>query len=425
MLSKSGAKLPFVTISAKFFRNYFCKNSIKYSGNLRKSHRICIILHDQAIFLHKHTENIHIAILSQFPAVCCTFVNQTAANTSKMKILVTGAAGFIGSKLSFRLAEADHAVIGIDNLNDSYDTRFKLARLKWCGIESGTKRFIDGLTRQSTVFPNYSFIRMDISDRGQVTQLFLNEKFDVAINLAGQSGLTGSIADPYAFIDSNLVGFMNILENCRACGVGHLIYASSSSVYGTDYSNPSNERLRTDSPMSLNAATKKADELIAHSYSQLYGLPTTGLRFFTVFGPWSRPDTVSMIFATDISRERPCVVFGNENASRDFIYIDDAVEAILHAMKKKPGTDGNGIPFRIYNVGSSICTKLSGFITLTARMLGKEAKLEYQPARRGRIVGECADMSKMESELAFRPSTELTDGLKQFTDWFTSPLNPL
>ena len=342
-----------------------------------------------------------------------------------MKILVTGAAGFIGSKLSFRLSEAGHTVIGIDNLNDSYDTRLKLARLKWCGIESSTNRFIDGSVRRSTIFNGYSFIRMDISDRGQVTQLFLNEKFDIVISLAGQSGLTDSIANPYAFIDSNLVGFMNILENSRLNGVRQLIYASSSSVYGTSYANPSNEERRTDCPMSLNAATKKADELMAHSYSQLYGLPTTGLRFFTVYGPWSRPDTVSMIFATDISRKRPCIVFGDENASRDFIYIDDAVDAIIRIMDRKPLSDGSDIPFCIYNVGSSACTRLSEFIALSAKELGMEAKIEYQPAKRGRITGACADMSKMKSELSFRPSTELTDGLKQFIDWFKSPQNPL
>ncbi len=342
-----------------------------------------------------------------------------------MKILVTGAAGFIGSKLSFRLAETGHTVIGIDNLNDSYNTRLKLARLKWCGIESSTNRFIDGSTRHSTIFTGYSFIRMDISDRGQVAQLFQNEKFDIVINLAGQSGMTDSITAPYAFIDSNLVGFMNILENCRQNNVEQFIYASSSSVYGTSCSYPSNEELKTDCPMSLNAATKKADELMAHSYSQLYGLLTTGLRFFTVYGPWSRPDTVSMIFATDISRKRPCIVFGDENASRDFIYIDDAVEAIIRIMNKKNDTDGKGIPFRIYNVGSSVCTRLSEFINLSAKELGIEAKLEYQSARRGRITGACADMSKMESELSFRPSTKLTDGLKQFIDWFKSPQNPL
>lgn len=343
-----------------------------------------------------------------------------------MKVLVTGAAGFIGSKLSFSLAERGDEVIALDNLDDNYDTRIKLERIRLCGIESDKGRFIDSSIKRSGIFPNYTFIRMDLADRGQITQLFQNEQFDAVINLAGQSGLSNSMTNPYSCIDSNLVGFMNILENCRQNGVGHLIYASSSSVYGTNDSSPSNEDIRTDCPMSLNAATKKANEMMAHSYSELYGLPTTGLRLFTVYGPWSRPDTTSMIFATAVSNGEPCRIYGDENASRDFIYIDDAVDAIIRVLDHKPACNfPQEIPFRIFNVGSSVSTKLTDFIASLEQAFGKTVPKEHLPAKRGNMLGACADMSRLESEFGFRPKTSLTEGISRFVEWYNSDVNPL
>ena len=210
--------------------------------------------------------------------------------TIRMKILVTGAAGFIGSKLAYRLAQRGDEVVGLDNINDYYDVRLKLGRLTQCGIISHSGRYIDGSIRESTLFPNYRFIKMDLADRGQMTEFFQQEKFDVVVNLAAQAGVRYSITNPYAYLDSNLVGFMNGLECCRHNDVKYLVYASSSSVYGMNDKVPFSEDDRVDNPVSLYAATKKANELMAHSYSKLYGLPTTGLRFFTVYGPWGRPD---------------------------------------------------------------------------------------------------------------------------------------
>lgn len=339
-----------------------------------------------------------------------------------MKILVTGAAGFLGSRLALRLVRAGHSITGIDNLNDSYDVRLKLERLKQLGIEPSKGRFIDGSTHQSSLFPDFTFIRMDLADRGQITQLFQDAGFDAAVNLAGQSGLSDSISSPYSCIDSNLVGFMNILENCRRSGVKHLIYASSASVYGTGGGSPSSEDVRTDCPMSLNAATKKAAELMAHSYSELYGLPTTGIRLFTVYGPWSRPDTTSMIFATAISEGRPCTVFGDADAGRDFIYIDDAVEIITRCLEHIPGADftAQETPSRIYNAGSGTCTRLANFIERLGQALGRTATVEFLPAKRGRITGACADTSRLESELGYTPSTGLDEGIARLAEWFRS-----
>lgn len=344
-----------------------------------------------------------------------------------MKILVTGAAGFIGSKLAYRLSQRGDEVIGLDNMNDYYDVRLKLGRLEECGIISRSKRFIDGSTRESVLFPNYRFIKMDLADRGQMDELFKASQFDAVVNLAAQAGVRYSITNPYAYLDSNLVGFMNVLECCRHNSVRHLVYASSSSVYGMNDKVPFSEDDRVDNPVSLYAATKKANELMAHSYSKLYGLPCTGLRFFTVYGPWGRPDMAPMLFATAISRGEPIKVFNNGNLSRDFTYIDDIVEGTIQALDHTPVAENcpNAVPWKIYNIGCSSPVQLMDFISEIENALGIEAKKIFLPMQQGDVLKTYADTSKLERECGYRPSTTLHEGIGRFIDWFKSDKNPL
>ena len=347
--------------------------------------------------------------------------------TKRMKILVTGAAGFIGSKLAYRLAERGDEVIGLDNINDYYDVRLKLGRLTQCGIISHSGRYIDGSIRQSTKFENYRFIKMDLADRGQMAEFFEQEKFDVVVNLAAQAGVRYSITNPYAYLDSNLVGFMNVLECCRHNDVKYLVYASSSSVYGMNDKVPFSEDDRVDNPVSLYAATKKANELMAHSYSKLYGLPTTGLRFFTVYGPWGRPDMAPMLFATAISKGEPIKVFNNGNLSRDFTYIDDIVEGTIQVIDHQPKAEEcpNNVPWKVYNIGCSNPVQLMDFINEIESALGVEANKIFLPMQQGDVLKTYADTSKLERECGYKPSTTLHDGIGKFIDWFKSDLNPL
>ena len=344
-----------------------------------------------------------------------------------MKILVTGAAGFIGSKLAYRLAQRGDEVVGLDNINDYYDVRLKLGRLKECGITSHSGRYIDGSVRESSLFPNYRFIKMDLSDRGQMAEFFQQEHFDIVVNLAAQAGVRYSITNPYAYLDSNLAGFMNVLECCRNNDVKHLVYASSSSVYGMNEKVPFSEDDRVDNPVSLYAATKKANELMAHSYSKLYGLPTTGLRFFTVYGPWGRPDMAPMLFATAISKSEPIKVFNNGNLSRDFTYIDDIVEGTIQVIDRQPAAAlyPDGIPYKIYNIGCSKPVQLMDFINEIEKALGKEAIKEFMPMQQGDVLHTYADTSKLERECGYKPTTTLHEGIGKFIDWFKSDLNPL
>ena len=345
----------------------------------------------------------------------------------KMKILVTGAAGFIGSKLAYRLAERGDEVVGLDNINDYYDVRLKLGRLEQCGIHSHSGRYIDGSIRESTLFPNYRFIKMDLADRGQMTEFFRQEKFDVVVNLAAQAGVRYSITNPYAYLDSNLVGFMNVLECCRHNDVKYLVYASSSSVYGMNDKVPFSEDDRVDNPVSLYAATKKANELMAHSYSKLYGLPTTGLRFFTVYGPWGRPDMAPMLFATAISKGEPIKVFNNGNLSRDFTYIDDIVEGTIQVIDHQPVAEQcpNNVPWKVYNIGCSKPVQLMDFINEIETALGVEANKIFLPMQQGDVLKTYADTSKLERECGYKPTTTLHDGIGKFIEWFKSDLNPL
>lgn len=344
-----------------------------------------------------------------------------------MKILVTGAAGFIGSKLAYRLSQRGDEVIGLDNMNDYYDVRLKLGRLEECGIISRSKRFIDGSTRESVLFPNYRFIKMDLADRGQMDELFKASQFDAVVNLAAQAGVRYSITNPYAYLDSNLVGFMNVLECCRNNNIKHLVYASSSSVYGMNDKVPFSEDDRVDNPVSLYAATKKANELMAHSYSKLYGLPCTGLRFFTVYGPWGRPDMAPMLFATAISRGEPIKVFNNGNMSRDFTYIDDIVEGTIQALDHTPVAENcpNAVPWKIYNIGCSSPVQLMDFISEIESALGVEANKVFLPMQQGDVLKTYADTSKLERECGYRPSTTLHEGIGRFIEWFKSDKNPL
>lgn len=324
-----------------------------------------------------------------------------------MKVLVTGAAGFIGSKLAYLLQQRGDDVVGIDNINDYYDVRLKYGRLD----EFGTFRFI----------------RMDLNDREGLNDLFKKECFDKVVNLAAQAGVRYSITNPYAYLDSNLIGFMNILECCRHHGVKYLVYASSSSVYGLNSKVPFSEDDKVDTPVSLYAASKKANELMAHSYSKLYGLPTTGLRFFTVYGPWGRPDMAPMLFAKAISHGEPIKVFNHGNLSRDFTYVDDIVNGTIGVIDKMPvaAECPNEVPAKVYNIGCSNPVKLMDFINEIEMALGVEAKKEFLPMQAGDVYQTYADTTKLETEVGYKPSTTLHEGIGRFIDWFKSDKNPL
>ncbi len=343
-----------------------------------------------------------------------------------MRILVTGAAGFIGSALARRLAERGDEVVGIDNINDYYDIRLKFGRLKECGISSNDG-FPDGEKCLSSVYPNYSFVRMDLADRDALSSLFRNGNFDVVVNLAAQAGVRYSITNPYAYLGSNLVGFMNILECCRNYNVGYLVYASSSSVYGMCDRVPFRESDQVDNPVSLYAATKKSNELMAHAYSRLYGIPVTGLRFFTVYGPWGRPDMAPMLFATAISKGDPIKVFNNGDMSRDFTFVDDIVNGTVGVVDHRPVASEcpHEVPYKIYNIGCSSPVRLMDFIGEIENALGKEAKKIFLPMQPGDVYQTYADTSLLEKEVGYRPSTSLHDGIGRFIEWFNSDRNPL
>jgi UDP-glucuronate 4-epimerase len=331
-----------------------------------------------------------------------------------MKVLVTGAAGFIGSALTLRLIERGDEVVGIDNHNDYYNPQLKEDRLA---------RHID--------HPNYTHIRGDLSDRSVIEQLFKTHKPKCVVNLAAQAGVRYSLENPMAYIDSNLVGFGRILEGCRQNNVEHLVYASSSSVYGSNTKMPFSIHDNVNHPVSLYAATKKANELMAHSYSHLYQLPTTGLRFFTVYGPWDRPDMALQKFAKAIVNDEPIQMFNYGNHRRDFTYIDDIVEGIIRVLDKpaKHNPDWNGqspdsgtshAPWRIYNIGSNNPIELKDYIGALENALNKEAKKELLPLQAGDVEGTFADMDDLVRDFDYKPATTLEGGMKKFADWYTS-----
>jgi len=330
-----------------------------------------------------------------------------------MKILVTGAAGFIGSTLSMRLLDRGDQVIGIDNHNDYYDPALKEARLS---------RFIDN--------PNYTHVRMDLADRSGMASLFEEHKPQGVVNLAAQAGVRYSLENPLSYIDSNLVGFGHILEGCRHNGVEHLVYASSSSVYGANTQMPFSVHHNVDHPLSLYAATKKANELMAHTYSHLYGLPTTGLRFFTVYGPWDRPDMALQKFAQAITKGETIKVFNYGNHRRDFTYIDDIVEGVIRILDRpappnpdwsseKPDSATSSAPWRVYNIGNNNPVNLMDYISALEEALGKEAKKEFLPIQPGDVPDTYADVTDLVKEFDYKPNTSVKDGIANFAKWFT------
>lgn len=329
-----------------------------------------------------------------------------------MKILVTGAAGFIGSALTLRLLERGDEVVGIDNHNDYYDPALKEARLA---------RHIDNA--------NYTHIRGDMADRKLVDELFKKHKPNRVVNLAAQAGVRYSLENPLAYIDSNLVGFANILEGCRHNGIEHLVYASSSSVYGSNTKMPFSVHDNVNHPVSLYAATKKSNELMAHSYSHLYQLPTTGLRFFTVYGPWDRPDMALQKFANAIVNEEPIKLFNYGNHKRDFTYIDDIVEGVIRILDRpaesnsdwdgdNPDSGTSYAPWKIYNIGNNNPVELNDYIFSLENALDKTANKEYLPLQPGDVPDTFADIEDLIKDTGYKPSTNLDEGMEKFVAWF-------
>ena len=347
-----------------------------------------------------------------------------------MKVLVTGAAGFIGSRVMAVLASRGDEVVGIDNINSYYDVRLKYGRLAECGFEapeSFEEGYAFGSQKVSSLFSSCRFVRMDICDKEAVDRLFASERFDAVVNLAAQVGVRYSVENPYAYVQSNVLGFLNILEACRHNPVKHLVFASSSSVYGLNEHVPYNEDDKVDSPVSLYAATKKTDELMAHSYAKLYGIPMTGLRFFTVYGPWGRPDMAPMLFANAITRGEPIKIFNNGDLIRDFTYVDDIVEGTVRTLDRPTVASecANGVPYRIFNIGCSQPVKLMDFIGELERALGKEAQKVYLPMQPGDVYQTNADTSKLEEKVGYKPCIGLREGIGEFVRWYMSDKNPL
>ena len=330
-----------------------------------------------------------------------------------MKILVTGAAGFIGFHIVQELIRQGFDVVGLDNINSYYDVRLKYARLAETGIAQ--EKIKMGEWVKSDRYPTYRFIRLDLTDTEEIHALFRNEKFTHVIHLAAQAGVRYSLENPLSYINSNIVGFTHLLEACRAHPVQHLLYASSSSVYGDDTPIPYNESARTDHPVSLYAVTKKTNELLAYAYSKLYGIAATGIRFFTVYGPWGRPDMAPWLFMSAITEGKPIKVFNNGKMQRDFTYIDDIVEGVLKIIPLPPRSK---IPNRVYNMGCASPVQLMDFIRIIEETTGKQAVKEMTDMQPGDVVSTYADTSLLEQELGYRPHTSVETGIRNFYDWF-------
>lgn len=334
-----------------------------------------------------------------------------------MRILVTGTAGFIGFHLAERLLKRGNEIVGIDSINDYYDSRLKYARLAESGIGSDAETW--GREIRSTKYPNYRFIRMKLEDREALQELFGKEKFDVVVNLAAQAGVRYSLENPYAYIESNIIGFLNLLECARHNQVRHFVYASSSSVYGGNTKTPFSEKDRVDNPVSLYAATKKSNELMAHVYSKLYGIPTTGLRFFTVYGPWGRPDMAPMLFTKAILAGEPIKVFNNGDLSRDFTYIDDIIEGVVRVVDKAPAlSESRAIPSEVYNIGCGHPMQLMDFIRTLEEALGKKAEMKLLPMQPGDVYTTYADTSKLQNASGYKPRVSLRSGIGAFVKWY-------
>lgn len=332
-----------------------------------------------------------------------------------MKILVTGTAGFIGFHLANELAKQGHAVVGLDNINDYYDVRLKYARLAEAGIIESEIEYNKFTT--SVIYPNYRFTKLNLEDKENIQQIFKTENFEVVCNLAAQAGVRYSLENPYTYIQSNIIGFLNILEGCRHNDIKHFVYASSSSVYGNSHKVPFSEDDVVNKPISLYAATKISNELMAYSYSHLYNLKTTGLRFFTVYGPWGRPDMAPMLFTKAILNNEPINVFNNGNLSRDFTYIDDIVEGVIRVIFHSQSVEAKE-PSNIYNIGCSAPIQLIDFIKELERAIGKSAKLNMLPMQPGDVENTYSDTTKLEDVFDFRPLTTFEQGIREFINWY-------
>ncbi|MDX1285455.1 MAG: NAD-dependent epimerase/dehydratase family protein [Draconibacterium sp.] len=332
-----------------------------------------------------------------------------------MKILVTGTAGFVGFHLTNRLLNLGYNVVGIDNINDYYSTELKYDRLKEAGISEKAKNWNEKV--QSLNNPNYSFYRMNLENKEEIDKLFQTERFDIVCNLAAQAGVRYSIENPQAYINSNIVGFANILEACRHNNIQHLLYASSSSVYGNSKKMPLSTSDSVDNPISLYAATKKSNELMAHTYSHLFNIPTTGLRFFTVYGPWGRPDMAYFLFTKAILEEKPIKVFNKGDLYRDFTYIDDIVDGIVNMIQKGPEKEN---AYKVYNIGNSSPVKLIDFIETIEKALKKEANKKYHEMQPGDVYKTFADVSDLIDDFNYSPDTTLEKGIGEFVKWYNS-----
>lgn len=330
-----------------------------------------------------------------------------------MKILVTGTAGFIGFHLAQALLARGDEVVGLDSINDYYDQRVKFGRLQAAGIAQA--EINEGQLLRSTTQPGYRFVKLQLEDRAALEQLFATEKFDAVCNLAAQAGVRYSLQNPQAYIDANIVGFLNILECCRHHGVKNLSYASSSSVYGLNETLPFSTTQNVDHPISLYAASKKSNELMAHTYSHLFGIRTTGLRFFTVYGPWGRPDMALFLFTKAALAGEPIKVFNNGDMKRDFTYIDDIVDGVLRALDR-PATGTP--PHAIYNLGNNKAEKLTDFIAEIEKALGIKAEMKMEPMQPGDVPITYADITASQNALGFEPSTPISVGVPKFVDWF-------
>jgi len=325
-----------------------------------------------------------------------------------MKVLLTGAAGFIGLHTALALLSRGDLVVGVDNLNDYYDISLKEARLKAILAHPNAD--------------NFKFVRLDLAEREATEKLFADEKPDTVVHLAAQAGVRYSLENPHAYISSNIVGFTNILEGCRAIQPQHLVYASSSSVYGGNTKLPFSETDPVDKPVSLYAATKKANELMAHTYSHLYGIPTTGLRFFTVYGPWGRPDMAPFLFADAILNRKPIRVFNHGDMMRDFTYIDDIVEGVIRVLDKPatPLKENVSAPYKLFNIGNNQPEKLLDFIGYLENAFGIKAEKEFLPMQAGDVKATFADTSALDAWVGFKPNTNLKVGVEKFVAWYQS-----
>lgn len=343
-----------------------------------------------------------------------------------MKILITGTAGFIGFHLVHRLKGLGHDIVGLDNINDYYDVSLKVDRLRQSGITSpgSTEEIPFGAMIESETIDNYRFIRLDLSERDAIEDLFAKEKFDAVINLAAQAGVRYSLKNPYSYVESNISGFLNILEGCRHNSVNHLIYASSSSVYGTNTEMPFKTTDNVDHPVSLYATSKKSNELMAHTYSHLFDLPTTGLRFFTVYGPWGRPDMALFLFTKAMMSGDPIDVYNYGEMERDFTYVDDIVEGMARLLDFPPTTDTEGAPYQLFNIGHGSPVKLMDFINEIETNLNTEADMNLMEIQPGDVPRTWADVEELFNVTGYRPKVSVKEGIRNFIDWYRSYYSP-